>query len=157
MCVSRGLPLCLCGIEVCFNVYVMCVYVCRGICYCVCVCVCLEGSASVWVCVWRGVLLYRSVCGGDLTPVVCLQVQASGKVCALVKSHFMTRPYVFLFSFGVKQWLYRISRSFSNLPAESLFLFGESINPPKLNSRSTGALDGVGELYFMYIFLRFGN
>ena len=78
----------------------------------------------------------------------------------LVQSHFMatlTGPYVFLFSFGVKQWLYHISRSFSNLLSHSLFLFGESTNPPKLNSRSTGALDGVGVLYFMNIFLRFGN
>lgn len=70
----------------------------------------------------------------------------------LVQSHFMatlTRPYVFLFSFGVKQCLYRISRSFSNLLSDSLFLFRESTNPPKLNSRCTGALDGVGVLYFM--------
>ena len=52
----------------------------------------------------------------------------------------------------VNQWLYLINRCFSNLLSESLFLLAVSTNPPRLKSRSTGALDGVGVLYFKKMF-----
>lgn len=65
----------------------------------------------------------------------------------------------FLFPLGVNSG-YVASAEAAQISYQTVFFgdfFGESTNPPKLNNRSTGALDGEGMFYFTYNFLRFGN
>ena len=47
-------------------------------------------------------------------------------------------------------------RIFSNCASVSLFRLGVNTSPPKLNSRSTGALDGIVVLYLKKIFFIVG-